>query len=216
VDHLAALQGEVVAMAAALDAADPARDITACPGWTVADLTAHITAIHHWVMGALRNEGSPAYDEKPAGPQDYAHASSAMIARLAELPSDAPCWTFNSQDRTAGFWRRRQLQEVSIHRWDVDQHELDPQIAEAGVDEVLDFFLPRQVALGRTTLPTGTLTLTSGDRTWTLGEGIPTARVAGSAADLNLLLWGRRSLDHVTLDGDGAFAAAVLASGLTP
>jgi uncharacterized protein (TIGR03083 family) len=216
VDHLAALQGEVVAMAAALEAADPARDVTSCPGWTVADLTSHITAVHHWVIGALRNEGSPPYEEKPAGPQDYAEASTALVHRLTELPPDAPCWTFNSQDRTAGFWRRRQLQEVSIHRWDVDQHDLDPQIAEAGVDEVLDFFLPRQVALGRITLPPGTLNLAADGRTWSLGAGEPSANVSGSAADVNLLLWGRRSLDDVTVEGDRAFAAAVLASGLTP
>lgn len=215
-DHLALLQGEVVAMAAALRAADPARPVRSCPGWDVAALTAHLTAVHHWVLGALRNEGSPPYDEKPASPQDYAAAAGALVERLQELPPDAPCWTFDRDDRTAAFWRRRQLQEVSVHRWDVEEHAIDPAVAEAGVDEVVEFFLPRQVQLGRTTLPPGTVVLDSGTRSWTIGAGGPTATVRGPASDLDLLLWGRRSLEQLQVDGDRDVAQAVLRSGLTP
>jgi uncharacterized protein (TIGR03083 family) len=217
VDHLALLEGEVVAMTAALRATDPARDVPSCPGWTVADLAAHLTAVHRWVLGALRNEGAPPYDEQPASPDDYAAASGELVARLRELPEDAPCWTFDRDDRTAAFWRRRQLQEVSIHRWDVDQHEIDETIAGAGVDEVVEFFLPRQLALGRTTVPEGSLRLVAPNREWTLlsGDGAA-ASVHGSAADLNLLLWGRRTLDEVTVDGDASFATAVFAAALTP
>ena len=204
-------------MAAALRAADPAADVPSCPGWTVQDLANHLTAVHRWVLGALRNEGAPPYDEQPASPDDYAAVSSELVARLRELPVDAPCWTFDRDDRTTAFWRRRQLQEVSIHRWDVDRHEIDEPIAEAGVDEVVEFFLPRQLALGRTTVPDGTVTLAAPGRTWTLvaGDG-PAAEVDGSAADLNLLLWGRRTLDEMTVTGDASFAAAVFAAALTP
>jgi uncharacterized protein (TIGR03083 family) len=216
-DHLALLQGEVVAMTAALRAADPARPVRSCPGWDVAALTAHLTAVHEWALGALRNEGSPPYDEKPASPDDYADAAGALVARLQELPPDAPCWTFDRDDRTAAFWRRRQLQEVSVHRWDVEEHGLDPAVAEAGVDEVVSFFLPRQVHLGRTTLPPGTLVLDSGTRSWTIGGGDgPTATVHGTPAELDLLLWGRASLDLLRLDGDHDLAAEMLRSGLTP
>jgi uncharacterized protein (TIGR03083 family) len=216
VDHLALLQGEVAAMAAALRAADPARPVRSCPGWDVAALTAHLTAVHRWALGALRDEGSPPYDEKPASPEDYAEAGGALVERLQQLPPEAPCWTFDRDDRTAAFWRRRQLQEVSVHRWDVEEHDLDPLVAEAGVDEVVGFFLPRQVHLGRTTLPAGTLVLDSGARTWTIGAGGPTATVHATAADLDLLLWGRRSLDQLQVDGDRDVAQAVLTSGLTP
>ena len=207
----------MVALAAALEATDPARPIPSCPGWTASDLTAHITAVHRWVLGALRNQGTPPYDEMPADAAAYAEAATALVARLNELPPDAPCWTFNKQDRTAGFWRRRQLQEVSIHRWDVDEHDIDLTIAADGIGEVVDFFLPRQVDSGRTTLPLGTLTLDNGTQTWTLASGAgPEATVLGSSAELNLLLWGRRTLDEVTVEGDAAFAAAVFAAALTP
>lgn len=204
-------------MAAALRAADPARDVASCPGWTVADLAAHLTAVHRWVLGALKNEGSPPYDEVPADADAYADASTSLVARLRELPVDAPCWTFNRDDQTAGFWRRRQLQEVSIHRWDVDGHPLHEVVAEDGVAEVVDFLLPRQLRAGRTTLPPGRLVLATGSRTWTLtdGEG-PRAVVSADAPTLNLLLWGRRTLHDATVDGDAAFAEAVFASALTP
>jgi len=217
-DHLALLEGEVVAMAAALRAADLLADVPSCPGWTVQDLANHLAGVHRWVLGALRDEGSPPYDESVLStPDDYAAAAQAMMARLKELPAEAPCWTFNRDDRTAGFWRRRQLQEVSIHRWDVEQHAIDPVVAGAGIDEVVTFFLPRQLATGRATVPPGVLVLDAGERTWTLAEGDgPQAVVRADAATLNLLLWGRRTLEDTTVEGDPAFAGAFFDAALTP
>ena len=49
-DHLALLEREVAAMADALRSADPARDVPSCPGWTVQQLTNHISAVHRWVL----------------------------------------------------------------------------------------------------------------------------------------------------------------------
>jgi uncharacterized protein (TIGR03083 family) len=217
-DHLASLEGEVVAMASALRAADPVRPVTHCPGWDVQALANHVTAVHRWVLGALEDAGSPPFDESvPSTPDDYAEVAAALLARLRELPEDAPCWTFNRDDRTAGFWRRRQLQEVSVHRWDVDQHAIDPAVAAAGIDEVATFFLPRQVAAGRTVLPAGTLVLDSGDRRWTLAEGDGArAVVAADASTLNLLLWKRGTLEDADVAGDRAFAAAFFDARLTP
>jgi uncharacterized protein (TIGR03083 family) len=218
IDHLALLEGEVVAMAAALRAADLSAPVPACPGWAVQDLANHITAVHRWVRLALDDTGSPPYDEAVvSSPDDYEAVATDLVATLASLPADAPCWTFNRDDRTAGFWRRRQLQEVSIHRYDVDGHEIAEDVAEAGITEVVEFFLPRQLATGRTTVPEGGLALASPRATWTLLPGDePLATVRGSAADLNLLLWGRRTLDEVAVEGDAAFAAAVFAAALTP
>ena len=217
-DHLALLQAEVAATAAAFRGADLARPVPACPGWTTQDLCNHLTAVHRWVLLALRNEGPPPYDETvPSTPDDYADVATEMVTRLAELPTDALCWTFSKDNPTTSFWRRRQLHEVSVHRWDAEQHALDPEIAEDGVDEVVTFFLPRQVRLGRAELPAGTLLLDTGSHTWTLtdGEG-PQAVVSADAATLNLLLWGRRTLDDAVVSGDTAFAAEVFAAALTP
>jgi uncharacterized protein (TIGR03083 family) len=217
-DHLALLEAEVAGMAAALRAADLAGPVPSCPGWTVQDLCNHLTAVHRWALLALENAGPPPYDESVhSTPDDYAQAAGALVARLRELPADALAWTFNRENPTASFWRRRQLHEVSVHRWDVEQHALDPEVAEDGVEEVVTFFLPRQVRLGRSSLPAGLLLLDTGSRTWTLtdGEG-PQAVVRADAATLNLLLWGRRTLDDAVVTGDTAFAAEVFAAALTP
>jgi uncharacterized protein (TIGR03083 family) len=217
-DHLAALEGEVAAMAAALRAADLGAAIPWCPGWVVQDLCNHLTAVHRWVLLALRDEGPPPYDESVhSSPDDYESVSQELVRRLHEVGPDAACWTFNRDNPTAGFWRRRQLQEVSIHRWDVDQHVLDASIAADGVAEVVDFFLPRQLRAGRTTLPSGRLVLEAGDASWTLIEGDgPSAVVSSDASTLNLLLWGRRTLDDVAVTGDTTFAAEVFSAALTP
>jgi uncharacterized protein (TIGR03083 family) len=192
VDHLAVLEGEVAAMTAALAAADPATPVEACPGWTVRELGGHITGVHRWVLAALDGDGPPPYDETPqADPvAAYDAAAQSLVARLRELPTDHPCWTFDRSNPTASFWRRRQVHEVSVHLWDVAPYELTDAVAEDGIDEVLDFFLPRQVKAGRTTLPAGTLELRTPHRSWTVGEG-PATVVEGSASELLLALWGR-------------------------
>lgn len=216
-DHLGLLEREVAAMADALRGADPGRPVRSCPGWDVAALTAHLTAVHRWARQALDQSEPPPYEEVAAGPDDYADASQALVRRMRELPADQQCWTFNRANPTTSFWHRRQLQEVSVHRWDVEEHAIEPEVALDGIDEVVTFFLPRQVRAGRTTLPAGTLVVEAAGRSWDLvaGDG-PQARISGDPAHVNLLLWGRRTLDEVTVTGDAAFADEVLAAALTP
>lgn len=215
-DHLALLADEVVAMTAAVGATDPTAAVASCPGWTVADLTAHLTGVHRWVIAALRDEGAPPYEEPPSTPEAYATAAAEMVARLRELPPDAACWTFDRGNRTASFWRRRQLHEVTVHRWDLQQQAIPDEVAADGISEVVGFFLPRMLAQG-TVVPAGRLVLDDGRHSWTLVDGDgPRATVTADAATLNLLVWGRRTLDDASVDGDGAFAKAVFATALTP
>ncbi|MCW2671689.1 MAG: hypothetical protein JWP14_278 [Frankiales bacterium] len=196
-DHLALLEDEVAAVTEAFRDADLDAVVTACPDWTVATLVAHLTGIHRWVVSALDNDGPPAYDEKPQRDPvgDYERHATAMLDKLHAMSPDAPAWTFDKHDQTAGFWRRRQLHEVAVHRWDVAPYRLTDEVAEDGVDEVLDFFLPRQVAMGRTELPDGTLRLISPQKAWSFGDGRPVQTAQGTASDLALGLWKRVELD---------------------
>jgi len=194
VDRLALLEAETVAMGSALRAADPDAPVAACPGWTVRDLAGHVTAVHRWATAALDSEHSPPYEElPPVGPLGdvYAPAAGDLLTALRNRPAATPAWTFNNRDRTAGFWVRRQLHEIAVHRWDLGPYEIDSAVAEDGIDEVVEFMAPRQVALGRTTFPAGTLRLVAPSRTWTLGKGDPVTTVQATTNDLLLTLWGR-------------------------
>jgi uncharacterized protein (TIGR03083 family) len=199
-DHLALLESQVAEMASALAASDPDAPVVACPGWTVRDLAGHVTTLHGWVTDALDRTDMPPFAEQPAagGAQEiaaaYAAVGEAMTRRMRALPPDHACWTFDPTRQVASFWYRRQMHELAVHRWDLDPHEMDEPIAADGVDEALDFFLPRMLKAGRATLPGGTLELVSPTRTWTVGSGEPVARAEGSAGELLLALWGRNAL----------------------
>lgn len=192
-DQLALLENEMLEMTAALRAADPEAAVASCPGWTVRELAAHITGVHRWACAALDSDTPPAYDETPSDDfaTAYADVAHALLTRLNEVPADHPCWTFDKTNPTASFWRRRQTVELAVHLWDAAACEVSDEVAIDGLDEVFDFFLPRQVHLGRTTLPDGTLTLASPGKTWTLGEGADETVVEGSPGDLLLAVYQR-------------------------
>ena len=118
-------------------------------------------------------------------------AGQGIVEGLRERGPDAPAWTFDKHNRTAAFWRRRQLHEVAMHRWDLQPYAFDDATAADGIDEVMSFMLPRQVAAGRITLPEGTLHLVAPQRAWTVGSGSPEATATGSTSELLLLLWRR-------------------------
>jgi uncharacterized protein (TIGR03083 family) len=180
-------------MSRAIAKADPDAPVAACPDWAVRDLVAHLTGVHRWALAALDGSTPPAYAEAPIGSDlggAYVDASQALLARLRVLPAEHPCWTFDKGNRTAGFWRRRQLHEVAVHRWDVEPYTLTDEVATDGIDEVVDFFAPRQVFLGRLTLPEGGLQLQTPSHLRTFGD-CPFHRLEGSASDVLLRLWGR-------------------------
>jgi uncharacterized protein (TIGR03083 family) len=194
VDHLDLLTQEITAMTAALRSTPQDQPVAACPGWTVRELTAHLTAIHRWAEQSLSTTTAPPpYDESVIDAdlvETYAEVSQRMLSALQEVPHDHPCWSFNRRDQTAGFWQRRQLHELSIHRWDISPYTVSEQVATDGIDEVVDFFLPRQVKTGRTNLPEQQLTLVSPGRSWSIGEG-PETVLEGDTSALLLRLWGR-------------------------
>lgn len=180
-------------MTDAVASADPSAPVDTCAGWTVLDLVSHVVAVHNWARAALDSTDPPAYDEQPITgdlAQAYSTAGRALLTRIDEVADDNPAWTLDRADRTAGFWVRRQLFELVIHRWDLAPAAVDETLAEDGIDEVVDVLLPRQVRLGRTALPAGGLHLASDRRTWTIGTP-PRVTVTGSAGTLLLQLWGR-------------------------
>ena len=207
--------------------------VPSCPEWSLGDLLRHVGTIHRWATEVVRT--GAAHDEPPGSGPDAADELAAWLrSGAAELVKvlDATdpvreCWTLGFPPGRAGFWRVRQALETSLHRWDAQQAAGEPwalptDLSAVGIDEVLDFFLPRQVALGRIEPlgPAIELVATDLPRTWTLPPDRPGepahAQLRGSASDLYLWLWGRPPAGGLQVDGDGAAVEVAARTALTP
>ena len=161
-------------------------------------------------------EPAPAEDAAGLAAWYLLHAS-ALIDVLAARPAEAPAWTLDRDDRTAGFWRRRQVHEVTMHLWDAEHalgvaRPIEPELAWDGVAEVVDILYPRQVHLGRTT-PLATavcLKATDLDDSIVMGDGDPVDVVAPAEVLLRTL-WHRSTHDEID-----AHAVELLSGAVTP
>ena len=162
---LAALGTATSAMLATVRAADLAAAVPSCPGWSVTDLVDHLGRVHLWAAHSAR-EGAPP-DPYPRRDRDqpladwYAACAESIVSTLAGLPPDHPSWSFSADPahRTAGFWRRRQFHETTVHHVDALQAAgrvpvsgpvgqvpgLTPQEAADGVAEVFEVMAPRSL-----------------------------------------------------------------------
>ncbi len=149
-DYLGHLARESARFAAAVSQAAPDARVPSCPDWNADDLLWHLAEVQ-WFWGTIVRErltGEQAEAVKPERPAGraaltafYARASRDLGEILAATPPDTPVWTW-SQDKTAGFVRRRQAHEALIHRIDAEltageRTPTDPELSADGVDEVL-------------------------------------------------------------------------------
>lgn len=220
-DWLTLLGDSTDRFAAALEGADPDVPITWCPGWTLHDLVDHLGGVHQWAAHAVV-AGDPSLEpehlERGADLAAwYRTHAAALVDVLAATPADAPAWTLDKQDQTAGFWRRRQVHETVMHTWDAEEAlgtppPMDPDLAWDGVLEVATVMYPRQVRLGRVAplIPAVRIRGVDVSADVTLGTGEPLV-VEGSAEELLRLLWHRA--DPSGLDPR---VAALLSGPVTP
>jgi uncharacterized protein (TIGR03083 family) len=156
----AELRAETARFAAAVAAADPALPVPTCPGWTLAQLAAHVGHGMRWPAVIVeRRATGPVPNEQADDLEvpDGAEARSAWLAAGARRLSDAVrrlgpetgVWSW-ADDRTAGFWLRRVTHDTLVHRLDAELAVgRDPRVAADlaadGVADLLDMFtvLPR-------------------------------------------------------------------------
>ncbi|WP_378147982.1 maleylpyruvate isomerase N-terminal domain-containing protein [Cnuibacter sp. UC19_7] len=166
--HLDALTEGVPRLREVLADGDLAAPVSGCPGWTLADLGAHVGSIYRFARtGLVERRG---LDVKEPGPTErepmlawFDEGADALLAALRSIDArdgwDAPAWTM-APPATAAFWARRQHHETALHLWDaLESQGADPAAAAAlaladdsaadGIDEIVRMFFPRQVRLGR-------------------------------------------------------------------
>jgi uncharacterized protein (TIGR03083 family) len=221
-DWLALLRTHTGRFAEVVATADLDARVTHCPGWSVRDLVVHLGGVHEWAAHAV-TAGSPDLRPTPPSPDEpdlaawYARQAALLVGVLAATPPDAPAWTLDAADRTAGFWRRRQVHEVAMHTWDAEDaagrtSPFDPALAWDGVLEVADVLYPRQVRLGRVDALPAAVRLLATDVAGEVAIGSGTElEVRASAEVLLRLLWHRA--DTSSLDPR---AAALLSGALAP
>lgn len=208
--------------------------VPSCPGWTMADLTQHLSGTQRWSTAIVR---TGARAEHPVGPSDraglelwFTEGARGLVQALREIDPQQPAWNFGPEPRVASFWSRRQAHEVAVHLWDAKNAQglpfaIDPMMAADGIDEVCTVFLYMKLrhsslpdwAPALTLMPTDVtdcaFQLKAADRDL---ADMPQVTLSGPAHDLLLALWGRRDLQGIQIQGDAALASALLAAGITP
>lgn len=221
-EHLPELTRLQEAFLAGIRQADPDAPVPWCGRWRVRSLVTHLARIHHWAAGQARRRQETPLGRGPFDLVElYDRCARELRDTLTELGPDADSWTLTGRG-PAAFWHRRQLHETLVHLWDLRTAAALPGAEPArlwhdAVDEVVTVMQPRQVALGRMTAPAAPVLLEAVDTggRWLLGGppaapggsavgggvlggglvgGVaPAAEVTGTAEELALVLWRRRS-----------------------
>lgn len=220
----------------ALDVAIPT-----CPAWAMGDLVRHTGSVHRWATASMSTAEPTSFDVVQPPASDIADADLAdwfadgattVASTLSALDPAAPTWHPFPAEQRAGFWLRRLAHETVMHAVDATSTTsghlpLDAALASDGIDEYLSVVLVRLMSSGRVSAPAGSIHLhctdTAGE--WLLtptDDGIDLVRehakgdaaIRGTAADLWLTMWGRRSIaGDLDIVGDTAVAQAWMAIG---
>lgn len=173
---------------------------------------------------AERRWDLPADPELPQLVGRFSVRLADLLAEFASRPPESRCPTWWPEDHTVGFWVRRMLHAVTVHRVDVQVAarvavtEIDPTVATDGVDEVLRaWFDYRLRALGITATRSCSVGVHVPGRNWlvtadeegtaVLGSAdvaatTPDAVVGGDPAAVYLWMWGRLPNRAVETSGD--------------
>ena len=205
--------------------------VASCPGWTLTELAQHMCGTQRWSTHALITGERGEHPQAPAQRNELlAYFNEGMLELLEasrSIDPQRPTWSFGPEPRIAQFWTRRQAHEVTIHLWDAyssqgQEYEIPEDLAIDGLAEIVEVFFPMRMKRGNVGPLPQTLVLAPNDLTTTFElttnteNNGPRITIHGPAADLLLLLWGRKSLTELQIEGDATLAKEFLAQGVTP
>ena len=138
--HTDRLVGSVVAAGA--DA-----EVPTCPGWTVADLVAHVGQTQHWVSDIIERrivepaqlpmEMAPVPSEPDDWPAWLTDGADRAVEACSDEALEAPVFNAAADDRTGGeFWLSSLLNEAVVHGADAaiaagQDYDVDADVAAA-------------------------------------------------------------------------------------
>jgi uncharacterized protein (TIGR03083 family) len=238
VDFRAALLDQTRDFGDLIRGADPSTPVPTCPDWTLRQLFRHVGRGNRWaaqIIADRRREQLDPRDVRDGKPPDDPDAAIDWLNDGAQLIVDAVdrvgpetrVWTFLGP-RPCGWWIRRRLHEVTVHRADAAlalglDYALPPELAADAISEWIELMavqakaqappLPR----GRTLHlhatddglgPTGEWTIVNDEEGigWSHDHGKGDAAVRGPANDLLLAIVRRRTAAEagVEIFGDTA------------
>ena len=235
-DFHAAIRRESERFYELAESADPTVRIPSCPDWSVADLVWHLGEVH-WFWGTDVELRASTPDEieprKPSRPDAYDELvrwgrdqADRLVDLLERTGDDVPVWTWALSDaeHDVGFVRRHQVQEVAVHRWDLEQalggaaSPIEADAAADAVDEILAITLPWGVNPDKPLRGTVHLHCTDVDGEWFIADDGQVERthakgdvaIRGSASDLLLGLYTRVPLTDLDVIGDADLAQELL------
>jgi uncharacterized protein (TIGR03083 family) len=214
--QLTHLRTDADAFVRALETADLDARVPSCPDWCVSDLAWHLIEVHHFWTWVVRLETlDPSGYPEPERVVDeelvptFEKGVTELIEVLEAAKPTTELWTW-SHERNAGFVQRFQVQEMAIHRWDLQYtmgppEPLDPEVAMDGLAIFAEFLVPPNVEGAFVVQP-------DGGKPLVVGGLEPVAVLSGDASDLLLALWRRQPIGPLVSNGEPETARAYLDS----
>lgn len=237
-DFRAALLDQTQAFGELICGADPSTPVPTCPDWTLKQLFRHVGRGTRWaaqIIAERRSQPLNPRDVRDGRPPDDPDAAidwlnggpQQVITAIDQVGSDARVWTAAGM-RPAGWWIRRLVHEVAVHRadaalaLDVDYNLPAEQAADA-ISEWIELMvlqsrrLEPPVDRGRTLHlhatdadlgPTGEWTIGNDEDglSWTHDHGKGDVALRGPARDLLLAIVRRGQASDLEIEvfGDEA------------
>jgi len=238
VDFRAALLDQTRDFGELIRSADPSTPVPTCPDWTLKQLFRHVGRGNRWAAQIIADHRAHELDPrdvrggKPPDDPDAAidwlnEGAQLIIKAVDQVGADARVWSFLGP-RPAGWWVRRRLHEVTVHRADAAmalgvEYDLSPEMAADGISEWIELMTVQAkrseppVEQGRTVHlhatdgalgPTGEWTIVNDEDGlgWSHEHGKGDVALRGPAKDLLLAIVRRRTAAEVGIEifGDTA------------
>lgn len=229
VEHIEVLRTEGMLLADSAEATGFEAQVPTCPEWTVRDLVRHVGEVHRWahshVAQARPTLNTESFAIWPAEDKSllpwYREGHAQLLQALEAADPEADYFSFLPGPKGTRFWARRQAHETAIHRVDAQSvtgmvGETTADFAADGIGEILNGFFARRPSRVTSAEPYSfELVCTDSPQSWRVkvdgdgpavvdASGPADCRISGTTFDLYLLLWNRRPLDGLDVQGSPA------------